>query len=932
MQRYLDVRFFHISLRQHAELQIHGTPSNKGLITDHPSDEAIPSYNHKVWIDALRPDFDEYIARARQDEDSESHPQAETQKSSTCAQSHSSELRKSLLHLSLDGRVTRILQGSHQTVSKGRSSAEYQNSLSEPITNILAYLGLNEGNWAMVSWITRVITEHAFHEEAGSGSIMGFAPLLLDHRSHLPPPESQSIEELANNFIWFKQNIPESRQADNDMSKTSLDVPKNEIGFSNLVTRSSRHIGQLDSKSVSNKDAIGIILNALGQMIMHASESSSTAESQDIMNHVLDTMAILHHNGIIPEFTYRATPSGLYSAMAPPPYFDELFNPLLSSILDAEWNLFQDTPEHASYASGAQAKIPGFQFGDHHNPKRILPFSHGIWLELILWICLRGGYLQHGLSLLQQIASTQDTDEVKSWTITSWRDSAPATPDGDFIIPNLSISAELLLSYANATIDLDTCVSEDKGASTRQRLKLLQDLHARSEGIKSYDWSSLSAQITGYEEHSTSEFGLSESSKDRAWRLEQAAISGDFSNVAQIFENLIVDINASKAQKHKDHVVDLADYIPTDVLGRVIQAIDDSGGISTVLRHSIRHVLTNCSVEQLGTDDVLGPALITFLANNVRTKLDKKVEKANKLMRTFLKHDNFKLAQLVQDVSQQKPRKVKQSLESILGQIHIAEDWHQRILVAMIRKIMALQSKNAGWTGEISGILTLQNLKDYLTHSIQREDMSHLLPSTYTIIGLLASVNESWMLFCNSLLLESLPFFRTHSDRPRSFLHHTPGTQLGRIKLIKATFLPNLCAKLFATIANIEGVDAVLRIWKQWCQMPDSKTQDTRSKVIIGDVAVLIIQTRLEPTPPMIRILVNFSDLDSNAEERESITAMLRHLEYSDQAIREMLEGKGKPQDDASEERLDSTEMAAIKSSLKLDEDSVISELVNPMV
>lgn len=920
-------RFFQVYARHHGELQtqsdfFHGNPN-----ADYHRDKAIPTHNHKVWIDALRPDFDDYIARIRQDEDSEPEPENKTQGSNKSP----STLQNSLSHLSLDERVMRVLQRSYHADANKLSPNGHQNLSNEPEKTILAYLGLEEGNWAMVSWITRVVTENVIHAEDDLGeSIVGYAPLLVDHRSHLPPPGSQSIEELANNFIWFKQNVAQSEETDNQSPQSAISATmQNRANFSNLARKDYANIGQLNPKSVLTRDAVGILLHGLGQMIMHASTTASTIQSQDVMNHVLDTMAILHHNGIIPEFTYRATSSELYSAKAAPSYLDELFSPLLSSILDAEWNLFQDTPEHASYASGAQTKIPGFEFSDHHNPMRILPFAHSIWLELILWICLRGGYLPHGFAILQQIASTRITQQSNPWTIASWRDASPSTSEDEFIIPSRSVSAELVLAYAEAIKDLQPCLSSHDHEPTQQTLQLLRTLYDGSGRSRVYNWSTLFAQTTGDQAISNQLPDISDSSRDRAWHIEVAASGGDLLTVVRLLNDLINDLGAGERVQQEGCTLDLADYISPDALGRVIQSIVDSGRISTDLRKAIKKVYAFCSTDHIEKNAILGPAFANFFAHRAQVKQGRRVSRAKALMDSSMKHDNFKLARLISDMYLQKTDVIKDSLVSVIGRVHISEDWHQRILVAMISTIMLMQKNNVEWSNDTKCIEISRNLQSYLKQSLEREDMSHLLPSTYTIIGLLASVNESWNTICSSVLYESVSSFKKHSNRPRAFLKRVSDNSVNRTRLINATLLPNLCAKLLTTIAVLEGPDSLLRIWKQWCRQPGSKTSDTRTRIAFkDDIAMFIIQQPFEPTVPMIRVLINRCNLDSNVEDREAVITMLRHLELSDQAIEEMLAHEVKVPDVVAEQ-IDESLLSSSSSSLEDEEPSPIHQLID---
>jgi hypothetical protein len=118
---------------------------------------------------------------------------------------------------------------------------------------------------------------------------------------------------------------------------------------------------------------------------------------------------------------------------------------MMMAILDSEWNLNQsDSPEAAKYMSQAQFAIPGVEFSDLHNPERILPYAHSIWLELILWSCLKGGWVADGMDILHRVIQQHHGQD---WSIV-----ASVQSDAPRLIHVLetSLSEELMLAYSRA--------------------------------------------------------------------------------------------------------------------------------------------------------------------------------------------------------------------------------------------------------------------------------------------------------------------------------------------------------------------------------------------------------------------------------------------------------------------------------------------------
>jgi hypothetical protein len=195
----------------------------------------------------------------------------------------------------------------------------------------------------------------------------------------------------------------------------------------------------------TQREAIGQVWRSLGSMVFTAANSTDAAESQSIMDHVLDILAILHHNDILPDNTYWYSHPMEASSLAETPLLSLLSNEIFAAILDAEWNLFQeDLDEDSKFTSAAQYQLPGFQFSENNNPKRILPYAHSVWLELILCICLKGGWLVDGIAILRQMIEFQDS---KRWTAKSWHEMSSSSKTDVYSIPERTVSAELIASY-----------------------------------------------------------------------------------------------------------------------------------------------------------------------------------------------------------------------------------------------------------------------------------------------------------------------------------------------------------------------------------------------------------------------------------------------------------------------------------------------------
>lgn len=160
----------------------------------------------------------------------------------------------------------------------------------------------------------------------------------------------------------------------------------------------------------------GQMWRSVGNMILTASTSSSE-ESKRIMPHVLEILAVLHHYDLIPESVYKS-PSNDASALQQPPTLHLLSSRILASLSDAALN---------AEVSSARSATPTPN-GPYSRMSREIPVSqpkifvdelgHEVWLELVLWSCLHGGWVIDGVAILRNIQKLKGTI---AWSLICWK-------------------------------------------------------------------------------------------------------------------------------------------------------------------------------------------------------------------------------------------------------------------------------------------------------------------------------------------------------------------------------------------------------------------------------------------------------------------------------------------------------------------------------
>jgi hypothetical protein len=301
--------------------------------------------------------------------------------------------------------------------------------------DLIQHLGVDSNRWDLVAWMVRVLTERKATDNWQSVS-----PL------HNRPSDGSTLDEFFMQKLFSVPCVPDSEVAQmvKSLNESEEASPSSVRPLSSIYsTGLSSHYETLDG--LLQHTAIGIVLWSLGRLILTARKAAQPAMSDTAMNQVLNILSILHHNDMIPLKTY-AFDTSFEQGDRQTPLLADLYQPMLFSILDAEWNTFQaDIPEAAKYESIASAPVPNFQFPTHDtNPSNLVTACHEVWLELLLWVMLRGGWLGDGANLIGKA-------QRRDWTCQPASSMySEATGKRVWNIPSCTLSAELIAGYADA--------------------------------------------------------------------------------------------------------------------------------------------------------------------------------------------------------------------------------------------------------------------------------------------------------------------------------------------------------------------------------------------------------------------------------------------------------------------------------------------------
>ena len=183
---------------------------------------------------------------------------------------------------------------------------------------------------------------------------------------------------------------------------------------------------------------LGQVWRSLGAMIITCTDGVVKAE-------ILEIIAYLHHSEIMPASIYSQKPGLDETTIQQPPTLHLLSSRILTSLSDAAWRAHERVVVEEVHAKGGEyvalrPEIPGMAY--RVNVAGLRP---EIWLELVLWACLHGGWILEGAAVLRSVYR-----QKPQWKPLSWRSLLPAETRSS---PNWDKLDYLFNSRSSATMD-----------------------------------------------------------------------------------------------------------------------------------------------------------------------------------------------------------------------------------------------------------------------------------------------------------------------------------------------------------------------------------------------------------------------------------------------------------------------------------------------
>ncbi|KAK4493840.1 hypothetical protein PRZ48_015025 [Zasmidium cellare] len=255
--------------------------------------------------------------------------------------------------------------------------------------DLLYHLGFVQNRWNAVIWLVKRLVEKF-------------------PARHGQPPRLARV-----NAMWAKlPTLDDLVQTPIDLNLEASVPPSGMVearSLRDLLT--GLHPETMSREEILRHDALGEIWLVLGSMIKACAEDGETKPE------VLEIIAYLHHKGVMPLSIYQPEPPADKSAIHQPPLLSMLSSRILTSLSDAAWRahermVIEEAKAQAGDYASLRPEIPGSVYRTH-----VAGLRPEVWMELILWSCLHGGWIKQGAAIMEPLGA-----RGSKWRVFSWRE------------------------------------------------------------------------------------------------------------------------------------------------------------------------------------------------------------------------------------------------------------------------------------------------------------------------------------------------------------------------------------------------------------------------------------------------------------------------------------------------------------------------------
>lgn len=273
-------------------------------------------------------------------------------------------------------------------------AAQYPRDKGRQPLDLLFHLGFEQSRWIAVVWLVKKLIERfpARHRH-GRTSRLAKANALWDKVEQHRFKASMNHSSAGALELSVDEHVPQGALLEaRNLDELTAGAPEN-----------------LSPDEVVAHRALGQIWRTLGAMI-------KACAGGEIKQEVLEIIAYLHHKEIMPLSIYKSESLQDKTAVQQPPLISVLSSRILTSLSDAAWRAHEKLVVEEAKANGGgyaslRPELPATAYRIH-----VAGLRPEVWLELILWSCIHGGWTSQGAEILYSICAD------KTWRPLSWRE------------------------------------------------------------------------------------------------------------------------------------------------------------------------------------------------------------------------------------------------------------------------------------------------------------------------------------------------------------------------------------------------------------------------------------------------------------------------------------------------------------------------------
>ena len=333
------------------------------------------------------------------------------------------------------------IKGTHSDSMAVRSISTLPRVLAEAREqskiDLLSYIGVYQKRWDAVTWLVRAMMEY-----------------------HTGLKESDKQSKQLMNTLW-----PSDGRSLDELTYEPVDVQS--PGESRISLQSVINSDRGDDEDVFlswEHRCLGQIWQSLGTMILQAADRSpKDSQYSTIMIHVFQILGLLHQTNAFPNSTYNYTAPADPTVLQRPPTLYLLSKRIMSTLSDVEFDL-QWKQEILKYQK------MGYELDNAVVAPKVHEFGPELWLDLILWACVEGGWVVEAAWIIGQMCRRGASRETR-WSVISWQEvCARKAPQLDWAsILRLQIDRTRLNQVGGIGIATGTDSTVDMGTRTISR-------------------------------------------------------------------------------------------------------------------------------------------------------------------------------------------------------------------------------------------------------------------------------------------------------------------------------------------------------------------------------------------------------------------------------------------------------------------------------